>query len=288
MKVLVTGSNGFIGRNLCPALERAGHEVTGFARSDGRDIRDPLPIGEAATGQDAIVHLAAMTGVAQSVADPREAVSVNVEGSLNVLEAARRAGVGQIIAASTGGAIAGNTAPPVGEGTIPAPQSPYGATKLAMEGLLSAYAASYGMTTCALRFANVYGPHSERKAGAVTAFCKALRAGRPLVVFGDGKQVRDYVHVDDIVVGVMAALGARATGVFALGTGIGTSLNDLIEHLARVSGVVPRVDYKLARPGEVAATWTDITKARDWLDYRPCVEIEDGLARTWEWSRDLA
>ncbi len=299
MKVLVTGGCGFIGTNLVPHLESAGHsvrvldsEVMGkrhhldsfkgeFLHGDIRDARD---LDAALIGIDAVIHLAADTRVMESIADPALNFDVNVVGSFALMEAMRARSITRLVNASTGGAIIGDATPPVHEDMVPRPIAPYGATKLAVEGLCSAYSASYGFTAVSLRFANVYGPRSFHKGSVVAAFFKRILAGESLVVYGDGEQTRDFVFVDDLCAGIMSGLTSGESGVFQLGSGIPVSVNALIEAIRRV--VAPRpvsVDYRPARGGEIVRTWCDISRARAHLDYSAPTPLEDGLALAWQW-----
>ncbi|WP_408590635.1 NAD-dependent epimerase/dehydratase family protein [Novosphingobium sp.] len=299
MKILVTGGCGFIGANLVPRLEAAGHavrvldsEVLGqrehlgdFAGEFLRgDIRDDAALDAALVGVDAVVHLAADTRVIESIADPALNFDVNVVGSFRLLEAMRRHEVRRIVNASTGGAIIGEAEPPVHEGMVPNPISPYGATKLAVEGLCSAWAGSYGFSALSLRFANVYGPRSFHKGSVVAAFCKRILAGEPLIVHGNGEQTRDFVYVADLCQGIMAGLASERSGVFQLGSGQPLSVNALIEALRVVVGPQSvAVDYRPARAGEIDKTWCNVAKARTELDFRPDTPLHDGLAATWDW-----
>jgi nucleoside-diphosphate-sugar epimerase len=206
MRVLVTGGCGFIGANLVPRLAAAGWQVRVLDNEIiGRrhhldeftgefingDIRDPAALDLALDGVDAVVHLAADTRVIESIADPAFNFDVNVVGSFRLIEAMRARGIGRLVNASTGGAIIGDATPPVHEGMVPNPIAPYGATKLAVEGLCSAWSGSYGFSALSLRFANVYGPRSYHKGSVVAAFFRRIAAGLPLIVHGDGEQVRD-------------------------------------------------------------------------------------------------
>ena len=301
-RVLVTGGAGFVGVNLAAHLAAAGGwDVTAFddeSLGDRRhlepygtgfvagDIRDRAALDAAMAGQDAVVHLAADTRVMDSIADPRRNFEVNVAGSFAVLEAARAAGVGRVVAASTGGAIVGEAEPPVHEGMAAAPMAPYGASKLAMEGYLSAFAGAYGMATCALRFSNIYGPRSFHKGSVVAHFLKETLAGRPLTVYGDGSQARDFLYVDDLVEGIRRALASDAVGVFQLGSGAPTTVAELLDLMREVTGRGPEVRHEPFRAGEIRATWCDIGKARAAFGFDPATPLRDGLARTWAWFRD--
>lgn len=298
--VLVTGGCGFIGVNLASQLLERGCEIVAFdnlstgKRPDGEgagyqvvegDIRDLEAVRAAAAGADYIVHLAAQTDVVGSVADPRSDAAVNIDGTLNVLLAAREVGVEGVVFASSNAPL-GDSEVPSHEGRVPRPVSPYGASKLAGEALCSAFSGSYGLSTVSLRFSNVYGPFSYHKGSVVAAFMKRLMAFQPLVVYGDGTQTRDFLYVDDLVGGLVQALehGGSAE-LFHLGTGTETSINDLVEVMRSVSEAEVEVRYEPARPGEVQRSFSDISKARRVLDFEPTVTLEEGLRRTAAWFR---
>lgn len=300
MRVLITGGCGFIGANLLRRLNGLGgfdvtvvdNEIVGaraaIAACDHRfvrgDIRDAALMARLVEGQDAVVHLAADTGVIPSIEDPRASFDVNVLGAMNVLEAVRRNGRARLISASTGGAILGDVVPPVHEGMAPNPLSPYGASKLMLEGYSSAYAASYGLPITCLRFSNVYGPLSFHKGSVVATFLRRILKGEPVTVYGDGSQTRDYVFVADLVDGIVSAMAREATGVFQLGSGRPVTLNELIAEIEAV--VAPRevtVERRDFREGEVKVTWCDIAKARAELGYDAPTQLAEGLRTTWDW-----
>jgi len=302
MRLLVTGGAGFIGANLVPRLVAAGHTVRvldsqvlgkrahlgDFAGEfvDG-DIRDRAALAAALDGIEAVVHLAADTRVIESIADPALNFDVNAVGSFRLLEAMRARGITRLINASTGGAIIGDAEPPVHEDMPARPLSPYGATKLAVEGLCSAYAASYGFAATSLRFSNVYGPRSFHKGSVVAAFIKQVLRDEPIVVYGDGEQTRDFVFIGDLCDGIERALASGAPGTFQLGSGVPTSVTALIAALAAVVAPHPiTVTHAPARAGETMRTWCDIARARRQLGYDPRTRLEDGLAATWQWFND--
>ena len=300
--VLVTGGAGFIGVNLGRLLSAAGARTVAFdsfitgraedAQAAGYDdiiegdIRDPDAMTAAARGVDAVVHLAARTGVVDSVEDPRGDAEVNVFGTLNALLAARDGGAGAFVFASSGAPL-GSVEPPGHEGLAPRPLSPYGASKLAGEGLCSAFAGSYGIAATALRFTNVYGPYSYHK-GSVVALClKRIMEGEPLIVYGDGDQTRDFLYIDDLGAAVIAAIARRPTGgLYQLGTGTETSVNELMELLIelmpdRAVTVINEPD----RRGEIRRAYSDISRARADLGYAPDTPLRDGLVTTSDWFR---
>jgi UDP-glucose 4-epimerase len=300
MHVLITGGCGFIGANLVAKLQqrdglalrvldneslgRREHLEPFGGEFVAGDIRDPGTLDAALDGIDAVVHLAADTRVMDSIENPSRNFDVNVNGTLALLEAMRARGIRRLINASTGGAIVGEVEPPVHEGLVPRPASPYGASKLAVEGYCSAYSASYGLRALSLRFSNVYGPRSFHKGSVVAAFFRRILEQAPIVVYGDGTQVRDYVFVGDLCDGIIAALTSDVSGVNQLASGKPVRLNELIDAMRQV--VAPRevaVEYRDFRAGEVYATYCDISKARRELNYDPRTTLMDGLADTWAW-----
>lgn len=302
MRILITGGAGFVGSNLIARLgDDGGHEIVvldneslgrreDIADLDCRflqgDIRDGDALRSALSDIDAVVHLAADTRVIPSIEQPVFNFEVNVGGSLVLLEAMRATKVNRLINASTGGAIVGAAEPPVNEAMPPAPLSPYGASKLAVEGYCSAYAASYGMRCASLRFSNVYGPRSFRKGSVIALFIRQILKGETLVIYGDGDQTRDYVHARDLSDGIIAAFASAASGIFQLGTGVPTTLNQLVGLLRDISGRAIRVEHRAFRPGEVIQTWCDIDRARNALGYAPATALRDGIEETWRWFVD--
>ncbi len=295
---LVTGGCGFIGANLLRLLAERGavvrvlddlsmgrREDAGDAEVIVADVRDDAAVDAALCDVDVVVHLAAHTRVIESIAEPLVSFDVNVRGTLTVLEALRRrGGVHRFILASTGGAILGDVDPPVHEEMPARPLSPYGASKLACEGYCSAYFGAYGMPTVALRFSNVYGPGSDRKGSVVAAFLRRVAAAEPMIVYGDGRQTRDFLYVDDLCRAVVAAAERDCAGqVFHVASGRETAIGDLVEAIRRVTGSGVTVEHRPARAGEVRRNCARIDRARAVLGFEPSVEIEDGLARTWRW-----
>lgn len=303
-KVLVTGGCGFIGANLLPMLLAKGYEVRvldslilgsrdyiqglDVELVEG-DIRDEGDAARAVEGVDTVIHLAAFGSVVASVEDPRTNFDMNPGGTLNMLQASVKAGVEQFVFSSTGGALIGNATPPVNEQSLPKPISPYGAGKLACEGYLNAFAGSYGLTTKIMRFANVYGPYSGHKLGAVTAFIKAVHKGEPIVIFGDGSASRDFLYADDLcrgIVDVSEADLAPAT-VLHLASGGETSVLELARMVATTGGKPDHeIILKDARPGEVLRNFANYDLARETIGFDPATKLEEGLARTWDWFRE--
>jgi UDP-glucose 4-epimerase len=303
-RILVTGGAGFIGATLVRRLAGAGHRVrvldnysTGdiahLAGVDAElvegDIRDASTLDAALAGMEAVVHLAAAGSVIMSIADPAANFDVNVLGTFRVLDAARRAGVERTVQASTGGALIGEATPPVSESSLPKPISPYGASKLAGEGYAHAFAAAYGLRTVALRFANAYGPWSARKQGAVTLFFRAIQAGQPIVIYGDGSASRDYTHVDDISRAIELALDRDVRGgtVLHIASGVETTTAELADLCRGAAGAPDHpVEYRPGRPGEVGRNFASYDLARQVLGYAPSISREAGIRSTWRWFTD--
>jgi UDP-glucose 4-epimerase len=304
MRVLVTGGAGFVGATLVRRLVGSGHSVrvldnysTGdpanLAGVDAElvegDIRDVAALDASLAGIEAVVHLAAAGSVVMSVTDPVTNFDVNVVGTFRVLDAARRAGVERTVQASTGGALIGDATPPVDETSLPKPISPYGASKLAGEGYAHAFAHAFGLRTVALRFANVYGPWSDRKRGAMTLFFKAIHDGEPIVIYGDGSASRDYIHVDDISAALELALDSDVPGgtVLHIASGVETTVGELAD-LCRAAADAPDhpVEYRPRRPGEVDRNFASYDLARKVLGYSPSIAREAGIRSTWQWFQE--
>ncbi len=293
MRALVTGGAGFIGSHLVDALVARGDDVAVLDDlSSGKRERVPggvalhvtdiadAPATAAALAEarpEVVFHLAAQVDVRHSVADPALDARRNVAGTASVLEAARLAGARRLLLASTGGALYGDgVALPTPEDASLEPFSPYGTSKAAAELYLGLYHRLYGLSTMALRFGNVYGPRQDPhgEAGVIAIFAGAVAEGRAVTVFGDGSQTRDYVYVGDVVAGFLAAAGAEATGAMNIGTGVETSVAELVTALG-----VP-AEYAPARTGEVSRSCLDVSRAADVLGWRPAVPLADGLQRT--------
>jgi UDP-glucose 4-epimerase len=289
-RVLVTGGAGFIGRRVVRALLAEGHEVTvadlrAFpdpqVRSVTGDLCDPgVPERAVSPGTDVIIHLAALTSVLASVNDPVSTYRLNVDATARLLEQARENEVGAFLLASTN-AVTGNVGSAViTEQTVLRPLIPYGATKAAAEMLLGAYANCYGIAGAALRFSNVYGPGMGEKDSFIPRLMRAARDGEGVQVRGDGTMLRDVVHVDDVVQGVLAAWRARHTGPLILGSGQSVSINDMVDTARRVTGAPIPVEYVPVPKGEMPAVVVDISAARA-IGYAPSHDLESGMATVW-------
>jgi len=308
-RVLVTGGAGFIGSQAADAFVAAGDHVSviddlssgrraqvpGAAEFHQLDIRSAEAARVVRDGRfDVLVHLAAQMDVRKSVADPVFDARVNIEGTLNLLEAARAAGVPpRVLFASSGGAIYGDRAePPTAEEAAKDPQSPYGVAKLSVEHYLAYYGRVHGFASIALRFSNVYGPRQDPhgEAGVVAIFCERLLAGEAVTVYGDGRQTRDYVSVDDVVRALVAAArapmppaGGIDTRAFNIGTGVETDVLTLAKTLAAAAGVTPRILHEAERAGEQRRSAVRIAAAERALDWRPTVTLDAGLRATYAW-----
>lgn len=289
-RVLVTGGAGFIGRRLVTALLGLGADVTvvdkrerprAGVRSVVGDLRDPSVAARAVSpGTDVIVHLAAVTSVLRSVEDPVGTYQTNVDATATLLELARTRDVGAFLFASTN-AVAGDVGREViTERHTIRPLTPYGATKAAAEMLINAYSAAYGIAGCSLRFSNVYGPGMEEKDSFVPRLMRAARDGHGVQVYGDGTQVRDLVHVDDIVAGILLAWSTGYVGPLILGAGESITVNDIVLAARDVTSAPIPVDNVPPKPGEMPAVIVDIAAART-LGYQPVHDLKSGLATVW-------
>jgi UDP-glucose 4-epimerase len=305
MRVLVTGGAGFIGSHVVDRLVAAGHSVavvddlsTGLAANVNPgatlhtcDIRTPeLPRIVESTRPQAVVHLAAQAAVPRSVEDPLFDASVNVLGSINLLESCRRVGTERVVYISTGGAAYGDT------DVLPTPEehptratSPYGVSKVAAERYLECFAGLASMAGLTLRLANVYGPRQrpDGEAGVVAIFARRLLAGQRCTVYGDGEQTRDYVYVADVAEAAEIALSSQATGVVNISTGRETSVNALHRQVAAAVGVAREPEYAAPRPGEVRRSVLANARARTMLGWAPRNPLERGIGATLEWMRTM-
>ena len=297
MRILLTGGAGFIGSHVADAYVAAGHEVTvvddlstgkrrqvnAAARFVRADIRDQSLERVFRKGRfDVVNHHAAQMDVRRSVDDPRFDADVNVRGLLNVLELARKHGVRKMILAASGGTYYGECKRPARESDPPRPLSPYGITKLAGEHYLRAYAVLHGVDFTILRYGNVYGPRQNPhgEAGVVAIFCQRLLAAQPVLVFGDGRQQRDYVFVADVARANLAALRRGRNEAVNIGTGRASSVNALFELLRRSHGGGTR-EFRPPRPGELFRSCLDIRHAGAVLGWRPRMALDEGLRRSY-------
>ncbi len=309
MHVLVTGGAGFIGSHLCERLIAGGQQVTCLDSFDDYydpavkernlaqvrehprfrlvrgDIRDhDLVDGLFAGGLDRVVHLAALAGPRPSLADPRLYAEVNVLGTLVLLEASRRHGVGSFLDVSSSSVYGLNERMPFREtDAITRPASPYGASKGAAELLCHAFSHAHGIPITVFRLFTVYGPR-QRPDMALMKFATLLSDGRPIEVYGDGTSVRGYTYVGDVVDAVLAALDRpTAFDIFNIGGDRRVALSEVIEILGRALGIEPVVRHVDPQVGDVPATWADNSRAAELLDFQPSVEFEEGVGRFCDW-----
>lgn len=293
-RVLVTGGAGFVGSHLVDALAPA-NDVTVLddcstgdpARlPDGvelveADVADPDALARATPEGGVVFHLAARTSVERSVERPVAAHETNCEGSLRVLEAARRADA-RVVVASSAAVYGDPDTLPVAESAPKRPRSPYGIQKLSTDHLARAYHDLHGLDTVALRYFNVYGPRqrADGYAGVIAAFVRRALAGDPLAVHGDGGQTRDFVHVSDVVAANLAAARTDAVGrAYNVGTGEATSVRELADVVRDLSGSEAPVVHESPRDGDVRHSRADLSRARETLGYAPSVDVTEGLAR---------
>jgi UDP-glucose 4-epimerase len=303
VRALVTGGAGFIGSNLVDALLDRGEQVTVLdnlltgkrenlagaiergAVLEVSDVREARRVEAIMTAvrPEVVFHLAAQIDVRLSVADPAADAATNVLGTINVLQAARATGVRRVINTSTGGGLYGDAEVlPTPEDNPIAPLAPYGQSKLTAEGYCALYTRLHGLSTASLRYGNVYGPRQDvhGEAGVVAIFCGAVVEGRPLTVYGDGGQTRDWVEVSDVVAANLLAADSDLLGPVNIGHGRETSVLDLLAALREVSGRdVAEPAFVPARPGEVRRSCLDVTRAHRELNWTPRTTLNDGLSR---------
>ncbi len=315
---LITGGCGFIGTSLIRSLGSRGHRIrvldnlsvgteADLARvapkvkrsgqpSDWNDtvelivgdVRDSEIVASATRGADVVVHLAAQSGVAPSVSDPRNDLMVNVVGTFNGLEAARNSGVRRFIYASSGAAL-GEVDPPLREDILPRPISPYGVSKLTTEYYASCYTCTFGLETVGLRFGNVYGPGSGHKNSVVAKFIRRAMNGQVLEIYGDGAQTRDFIFMEDLLDAITRSAAAPEVGghVFQIATSQETTVDELTDKLVAilrergVAGVT--VNHVGERAGDVQRNYADTSKAGRMLGWSAATSLDEGLRETVNW-----
>jgi UDP-glucose 4-epimerase len=310
-RALVTGGAGFIGSHVSEQYLERGWSVgilDDFSTGKRENVPAAATVHELDIGSedaarlvregsyDVIVHLAAQIDVRKSVADPVRDAIINIAGTLNLLEGVRAsARRPRFVFTSTGGALYGDFVTPPNEEVYPKdPESPYAISKLSVEYYLAYYARVHGLDTVVLRYGNVYGPRQDPhgEAGVVAIFCGRILDGRPLTIFGDGNQTRDYVYVRDVAAAAFAA-GTHAlpkperldTRAFNIGTGVGTSVNDLARTLLREAGRSVPIQHAPPRPGEQEHSFLHVGKAAKALGWRPVVSIDTGLRESFNWFK---
>lgn len=307
MKYLVTGGAGFIGSNIVDELVRRGHSVTVLddlsagKESNLAGVRDKIDfrlgsitdlpvIQKACEGADYVVHLAARTSVPRSVKDPIESNRVNIDGTLNVLVAARDAKVKRIVYAASSSAYGETPVLPKVETMQPMPISPYGVTKFVGELYAQVFGRVYGLENVCVRYFNVFGPRQDptsQYSGVLSKFMLAALKGESPVIYGDGEQTRDFTFVANVVDETLRGCEAKdASGrVFNGGTGSRITLNEVVRLLEKITGQKLQTQYEPPRNGDIRDSQADITLARQVLGYEPKVNFEEGLRKTWDWYK---
>lgn len=307
-KYLVTGAAGFIGRSIAAALLKRGDGVRGIDNFStgkrenliglegmdflGADLADPAACAQACEGVEIIFHEAALPSVPRSVADPLSTNVACVDATLNLLVAARAAGVRRVIYAASSAAYGDTPTLPKHEGMLPAPITPYAVAKLAGEYYMSCFARVYGLETVSLRYFNVFGPYQDptsHYSGVLAIFCRKMLAGEQPTIYGDGEQSRDFTYIDNVVAGNLLAAEAPAEKVAGqtinLATGKQISLNEIFNILRGLTGYEGKPAYADARAGDIKHSLAEISRARDLLGYEPIVDFSEGLQRTVEWYK---
>ena len=303
-RALVTGGAGFIGGHLVAGLISDGWRVrvlddfsSGFESNLAEvadvvelirgDVREEAALARAVAGVEVVFHQAAVASVPLSVAEPLRTNSVNLEGTLKVLEASRRAGVRRVVYAASSAAYGNSEELPKVETMTPEPLSPYALQKVGGELYCRLYTSLYGLETVALRYFNIFGPRQDPKseyAAVIPRFICAALAGEGATIFGDGEQTRDFIFVQDVVrANLLAADAERASGaVINVATGRRISLNDLWGAIRGITGVTVASRHAPARVGDVRDSVADLSRARDLLGFEPAVDLREGLRRTVE------
>jgi UDP-glucose 4-epimerase len=307
-KYLVTGAAGFIGRSIAAALILRGDSVRGVDNlSTGRrenligleqmefivgDLSDPVVCAQACKGVEIIFHEAALPSVPRSVADPISTNVACIDATLNLLVAARAAGVRRVIYAASSAAYGDTPTLPKHEGMLPAPITPYAVAKLAGEHYLASFTRVYGLETVSLRYFNVFGPYQDptsHYSGVLAIFCRKMLAGEQPTIYGDGEQSRDFTYIDNVVQGNLLAAAAPAEKVAGkmmnLATGKRITLNQTFDILKGLTGYNGKPAYAEPRAGDIKDSLADISRAESLLAYEPTVDFAEGLRRTVEWYK---
>ena len=304
MRILVTGGAGFIGSNVADRMIERGHQVAvldnlstgrrefvpGAARFYHADLADAGAVDAcvAEFQPEVVDHHAAQIDVRKSVDDPTFDARVNILGTLSLLQSCHRHAVRKFIYASTGGALYGEARfLPATEDHPVNPESPYGASKHTVEHYLYIWKLLYRMDYTVLRYPNVYGPRQNPhgEAGVNAIFIGLMLEGKQPHIFGDGEQLRDYLYIDDVVEANLIALERGSGEIVNLGTGVGTSVNDIFRELKQILGFNGDAIYEAPRPGEIQRITLDAARAKEVLGWAPRMRFSEGLRRTIEWTR---
>src|SRR3981189_2118420 len=309
MRYLVTGGGGFIGSNTVDELVRRGHSVvvlddlsSGKEENFGQirnkitfikgSITDIEVVRKAMHEAEYVLHLAAKTSVPRSVKDPIETNKINIEGTLNVLVAAKELKVKRVGFAASSSAYGETANPPKVETMQPEPISPYGVTKYVGELYGQTFGRCYGLENVSLRYFNIFGPRQDPGSpysGVLAKFCTAFLEDTQPVVFGDGEQTRDFTYVENAVhANLLACEAPNVSGkVFNVGVGGRVSLNEVLRELGKITGKTPEAKYDPPRDGDIRDSQADLSQAREFLGYEQQVSFEEGLSRTFEWYRSV-
>ncbi len=307
---LVTGGSGFIGSHLCYKLLEQGDQVRVLDNlSSGKrenlaeiapdiewfegDLCDSQMLDRCLRGVEYVLHHAAVASVQTSVERPLFEQEVNMVGTLSLLEAARRAGVRRVVFAASAAAYGNDPQVPKREDMLPAPESPYAISKLAGEHYCRVYSTIHGLETVCLRYFNVFGPRQDPASpysGVISIFAERMRAGRAPVIFGDGKQTRDFVYVQDVVAAnMLACRTASARGqIYNIGSGHSVDIRQLVQGLNEALDTQVEPEFAAARPGDVRASLADIGRARAELAYEPTTDLRAGLRQVVAWMQASA
>jgi UDP-glucose 4-epimerase len=298
--LLVTGGAGFIGSNVVRRLLELGHPavvldnlssgyrenlIPGVPFIEG-DVRDGQLVEDAVRGCVAILHLAASVGNKRSIEHPLADAEVNLLGTVNVLEAARRHSIDRVVYSSSAGIFGELKSLPIGEDHPQDPDSPYGTSKLAAEKMCLVYNGLHGMHNVCLRYFNVFGPYQRYDAygNVIPIFANRILKGEPLTIYGDGEQTRDFVNVHDVAeVNIKAAFTPGVRGVFNIGSGTRITINELARLIQDAAGVKVGIRYDTPRQGDVRDSLADIRAAERAFGFRPSIALPDGLREYWEW-----
>ena len=310
MRYVVTGGAGFIGSHLAEALADDGHSVVivdDFSTGNRTNIRwvdglsavtvcegsitDISFVRQACAGADGVFHEAAIASVPKSVADPVGSNAVNVDGTLNVLVAARDAGVRKVVLASSAANYGDNPNLPLKETEEPRPQSPYAAQKVMGEYYARLFTDLYGLKTTCLRYFNVYGPRQDPSSpysGVISIFISRICAGEPITIFGDGTQTRDFIYVGDVVQANIRAMTSDYCGILNVAGGEETSLNELAAVIMACTGNACDISYAAAREGDIHRSLADTERLEATIGRVAACSLADGLSETIAWSRNIA
>jgi UDP-glucose 4-epimerase len=296
MRILITGGSGFLGVNLFKALTEEGHQVVNLDKRSSTEI--PTEVGDVLdqafierhmAGVEAVFHLASHIEAGESVLEPKRYIENNVLGTLSVLEAMRVHGVKKFLFSSSAAIYGEPIRTPIKEDDRTLPINPYGMTKLAMEGLVSSYAYSYGFTGVALRYFNLYGPGEkhEPETHAIPRFIAQMKGDQEVTVWGDGSNRRDFIYIDDVVRAHLAALQLpQGYHYINLSGKNATSVMEVIHLLEKIMGKQAKIKQHPPRPGDPIELFADASKAKEVLGWEPAVSLEEGLRKTVEYFRE--